>query len=95
MPEEATSTFFGQRTPWQLLQQSLGSLQQSQTKTRLWLDKEEYNFEELESIDSLTSDKYLPKVVPELATEVIKRTDQLKENSEQTARFLSQRDWLN
>ena len=56
-------------THWDLLQRSLMSLQQSTNKTRQFLQQSEFSFEELESIDSLTSkfsrtsDIYLQKVL--------------------------------
>ena len=56
-------------THWDLLQRSLKSLQQSTSKTRQFLQQSEFSFEELESIDSLTSkfsrtsDIYLQKVL--------------------------------
>ena len=56
-------------THWDLLQRSLMSLQQSSEKTHLLLRQSEFSFEELESIDSLTSkfsrtsDIYLQKVL--------------------------------
>ena len=56
-------------THWDLLQRSLMSLQQSTNKTRQLLRQSEFSFEELESIDSLTSkfsrtsDIYLQKVL--------------------------------
>ena len=56
-------------THWDLLQRSLMSLQQSSHKTHLLLRQSEFSFEELESIDSLTSkfsrtsDIYLQKVL--------------------------------
>ena len=56
-------------THWDLLQRSLKSLQQSINKTHQLLQKSEFSFEELESIDSLTSkfsrtsDIYLQKVL--------------------------------
>ena len=42
-------------THWDVLQRSLISLQQSTNKTRQLLQQSEFSFEELESIDSLTS----------------------------------------
>ena len=42
-------------THWDVLQVSLMSLQQSTNKTRQLLQQSEFSFEELESIDSLTS----------------------------------------
>ena len=54
---------------WDLLQRSLKSLQQSRDKTHQLLQQSEFSFEELESIDSLTSkfsrtsDIYLQKVL--------------------------------
>ncbi len=56
-------------THWDLLQRSLKSLQQSRDKTHQLLQQSEFSFEELESIDSLTSkfsrtsDIYLQKVL--------------------------------
>ena len=56
-------------THWDLLKRSLKSLQQSSEKTQLLLQQSEFSFEELESIDSLTSkfsrtsDIYLQKVL--------------------------------
>ena len=56
-------------THWDLLNKSLKSLQQSSEKTHLLLQQSEFSFEELESIDSLTSkfsrtsDIYLQKVL--------------------------------
>ena len=56
-------------THWDLLNRSLKSLQQSSEKTHLLLQQSEFSFEELESIDSLTSkfsrtsDIYLQKVL--------------------------------
>ena len=56
-------------THWDLLQRSLKSLQQSSEKTHQLLRQSEFSFEELESIDSLTSkfsrtsDIYLQKVL--------------------------------
>ena len=56
-------------THWDLLQRSLKSLQQSRDKTYQLLQQSEFSFEELESIDSLTSkfsrtsDIYLQKVL--------------------------------
>ncbi|MEK9975055.1 MAG: hypothetical protein VW876_16615 [Deltaproteobacteria bacterium] len=56
-------------THWDVLQRSLMSLQQSTNKTRQLLRQSEFSFEELESIDSLTSkfsrtsDIYLQKVL--------------------------------
>ena len=56
-------------THWDVLQRSLMSLQQSTNKTRQLLQQSEFSFEELESIDSLTSkfsrtsDIYLQKVL--------------------------------
>ena len=56
-------------THWDLLQRSLKSLEQSTNKTRQLLQQSEFSFEELESIDSLTSkfsrtsDIYLQKVL--------------------------------
>ena len=56
-------------THWDLLQRSLMSLQQSMDKTHQLLQQSEFSFEELESIDSLTSkfsrasDIYLQKVL--------------------------------
>ena len=56
-------------THWDLLQRSLKSLEQSTNKTRHLLQQSEFSFEELESIDSLTSkfsrtsDVYLQKVL--------------------------------
>tara|TARA_B100001013_G_C24527852_1_gene409581 strand:- start:75 stop:533 length:459 start_codon:yes stop_codon:yes gene_type:complete len=54
---------------WDLLLRSLKTLQQSREKTQVYLNKTDLNFEELESIDSLTSkfgrtsDIYLQKVL--------------------------------
>ena len=54
---------------WDVLQRSLKSLQQSRDKTHQLLQQSEFSFEELESIDSLTSkfsrtsDIYLQKVL--------------------------------
>ena len=54
---------------WDVMQRSLMSLQQSTNKTRQLLRQSEFSFEELESIDSLTSkfsrtsDIYLQKVL--------------------------------
>ena len=54
---------------WDVLQRSLKSLQQSRDKTHQLLQQSELSFEELESIDSLTSkfsrtsDIYLQKVL--------------------------------
>ena len=54
---------------WDLLLRSLKTLQQSREKTQVYLTKPDLNFEELESIDSLTSkfgrtsDIYLQKVL--------------------------------
>ena len=56
-------------THWDLLQRSLMSLEQSKDKTHQSLQQSEFSFEELESIDSLTSkfsrtsDIYLQKVL--------------------------------
>jgi uncharacterized protein YutE (UPF0331/DUF86 family) len=56
-------------THWDVLQRSLKSLEQSANKTRQLLQQSEFSFEELESIDSLTSkfsrtsDIYLQKVL--------------------------------
>ena len=56
-------------THWDVLQRSLMSLQQSTNKTRQLLQQSEFSFEELESIESLTSkcsrtsDIYLRKVL--------------------------------
>ena len=56
-------------THWDLLNRSLKSLQQSSEMTHLLLQQSEFSFEELESIDSLTSkfsrtsDIYLQKVL--------------------------------
>ena len=56
-------------THWDVLQRSLKSLQQSRDKTHQLLQQSEFSFEELESIDSLTSkfscksDIYLQKVL--------------------------------
>ena len=56
-------------THWDVLQRSLKSLQQSRDKTNQLLQQSEFSFEELESIDSLTSkfsrtsDIYLQKVL--------------------------------
>ena len=56
-------------THWDLLNRILKSLQQSREKTHLLLQQSEFSFEELESIDSLTSkfsrtsDIYLQKVL--------------------------------
>ncbi len=56
-------------THWDLLKRSLMSLQQSRDKTHQLLQQSEFSFEELESIDSLTSkfsrtsDIYLQKVL--------------------------------
>ena len=56
-------------THWDLLQRSLKSLQQSRDKTHQLFQQSELSFEELESIDSLTSkfsrtsDIYLQKVL--------------------------------
>ena len=56
-------------THWDVLQRSLMSLQQSTDKTHQLLQQSEFSFEELESIDSLTSkfsrtsDIYLQKVL--------------------------------
>ena len=56
-------------THWDVLQRSLMSLQQSTNKTRQLLQQSEFSFEELESIESLTSkcsrtsDIYLQKVL--------------------------------
>ena len=56
-------------THWDVLQRSLKSLQQSRDKTHQLLQQSELSFEELESIDSLTSkfsrtsDIYLQKVL--------------------------------
>ena len=56
-------------THWDVLQRSLKSLEQSVNKTRQLLRQSEFSFEELESIDSLTSkfsrtsDIYLQKVL--------------------------------
>ena len=56
-------------THWDVLQRSLKSLQQSTNKTRQFLQQSQFSFEELESIDSLTSkfsrtsDIYLQKVL--------------------------------
>ena len=56
-------------THWDVLQRSLMSLQQSSDKTHQLLQQSEFSFEELESIDSLTSkfsrtsDIYLQKVL--------------------------------
>ena len=56
-------------TNWDLLQRSLTSLQQSRDKNHQLLQQSEFSFEELESIDSLTSkfsrtsDIYLQKVL--------------------------------
>ena len=56
-------------THWDLLQRSLMSLQQSTSKTLQFLQQSEFSFDELESIDSLTSkfsrtsDIYLQKVL--------------------------------
>ena len=56
-------------TYWDLLQRSLESLEQSRDKTHQLLQQSEFSFEELESIDSLTSkfsrtsDIYLQKVL--------------------------------
>ena len=46
-------------THWDVLQRSLMSLQQSRDKTHQLLQQSEFSFEELESIDSLTS-KFSP-----------------------------------
>ena len=54
---------------WDVLQRSLRGLQQSRDKTHQLLQQSEFSFEELESIDSLTSkfsrtsDIYLQKVL--------------------------------
>ena len=54
---------------WDVLQRSLKSLEQSRDKTHQMLQQSEFSFEELESIDSLTSkfsrtsDIYLQKVL--------------------------------
>jgi hypothetical protein len=56
-------------THWDLLQRSLKSLEQSKEKTHQSLQQSEFSFEEMESIDSLTSkfsrtsDIYLQKVL--------------------------------
>ena len=56
-------------THWDVLQRSMVSLEQSTNKTRQLLQQSEFSFEELESIDSLTSkfsrtsDIYLQKVL--------------------------------
>ena len=42
-------------THWDVLQRSLKSLEQSTNKIRQLLQQSEFSFEELESIDSLTS----------------------------------------
>ena len=54
---------------WDVLQRSLMSLQQSRTKTHQLFQQSKFSFEELESLDSLTSkfgrtsDIYLQKVL--------------------------------
>ena len=67
-------------THWDLLQRSLTSLQQSRDKNHQLLQQSEFSFEELESIDSLTSkfsptsDIYLQKVLRSISMLLLEDT---------------------
>ena len=49
---------------------------------------------QMRDIRNQIAHEYLPKAVPELASEVVVMTTLLQKNIEQTERFLSQRAWL-